>query len=128
MSKSVFPLTQTVELGEEKIVVSKLPLGKYAQLVLALKNMPKGVVAELSSIDTSDNDATLQSLLGLIGEAWGQIIEVLAIGTGMDKERLENDPSIGLDGGVALFVAVYEVNNLQGVISNVKNVFNRPKA
>jgi hypothetical protein len=46
----------------------------------------------------------------------------------MDKERLENDPSIGLDGGVALFVAVYEVNNLQGVIANVKNVFNRPKA
>ncbi|MDC3413959.1 hypothetical protein [Terrihalobacillus insolitus] len=115
--------TIVVELSSgEKIEVKKLPLGEYAKLMLALKNMPTNVMNEFQNIDTSDNDATIQAMFGIFGEAWGQVIDILAIGTGIDRDRLETDPDIGLDGGIELFLAVYEVNNLKGVVNKVKNL------
>lgn len=107
----------------ESIEVKKLPLGQYAKLMIALKQMPTSVMSELQNIDTEDNDATIQALFGVFGEAWGQILDIIAIGSGVDRDRIENDPDIGIDGGVELFVAIYEVNNLKGVVSKVKNLF-----
>jgi hypothetical protein len=121
------PKTVEVTLGEEKIVVKKLPLGKYAQLMFTLQNMPKGVVKEFQNIKTEDGQATAQAIFGIFGQAWGQVLDILAIGSGIDKERIENDETIGLDGGVELFLAIWEVNNLEGVFNSVKNGFNRPK-
>lgn len=120
------PKSKTVVIGDnEKIEIKKLPLGKYAQLMLALKNMPTSVMTELQAIDTTNNDATIQALFGLFGQAWGQILEIISIGSGIDVDRLENDESIGLDGGVELLLAIYEVNNLDKVIAQVKNAINR---
>jgi hypothetical protein len=109
----------------EKVVVKKLPLGKYAQLMLALKKLPTTIVNDLQNIDTANEDALFSTLFGIFGEAWGQVIEIIAIGSGIDADRLENDETIGLDGGVALFLAIYEVNNLEKVVSQVKNAINR---
>ena len=123
--KKALPKYKIVVIGEEEIKIEKLPLGKYAELMLALKNVPTDIMTDLQSIDTKDEDATVQALFGLFGKAWGQILEILAIGSGIDKERIENDPEIGLDGGIELFLAIYEVNNLEKVIKQVKNAFNR---
>ncbi|WP_427036505.1 hypothetical protein [Cytobacillus pseudoceanisediminis] len=125
--KKALPKTIVVELGEEKFEIQKLPLGKYAELMLALKNMPTSVVSELQSLDTKNEEAMIQAIFGLFGQAWGQVLDIIAIGSGIDKDRIENDPTIGLDGGVELFLAIYEVNNLEKVVSQVKNAFNRPK-
>lgn len=124
--EKALPQTINVELGEETIEISKLPLGKYAQLMLALKNMPTSVMSEFQTIDTENDEATIQAVFGLFGQAWGQVLDILAIGSGIEKDRIENDPTIGLDGGVALFLAIYEVNNLGKVIKQVKNAMNRP--
>lgn len=115
-------VTVTLSNGE-KIEVQKLALGKYAKLMMILKDMPAGILSEIQKIDTEDNDATVQALLGIVGSAWGQVIDVIALGSGMDRERIENDPSIGIDGGIDLFVAIVEVNNLKGVVSKAKNLF-----
>ena len=123
--QKALPKTVEVQIGDETIKVEKLPLGKYAQLMLALKNMPSNVVKDLQSIDTSDEDATISAIFGVFGQAWGQILEILSIGSGISKDRIENDPAIGLDGGVALFLAIYEVNNLDKVVNQVKNAINR---
>lgn len=123
--KNALPKYKIVVIGEEEIKIEKLPLGKYAELMLALKNVPTDIMSDLQNIDTQDEEATIQALFGLFGKAWGQILEILAIGSGIDKERIENDPEIGLDGGIELFLAIYEVNNLEKVVKQVKNVFNR---
>jgi len=117
-----------VTLGNEKHVVEKLALGRYAQLLLALKNLPTGALKEMQSIDTENEEESIQAIIGLIGSSWGSVLEIIAIGSGIEKDRIENDSSIGLDGGIALFVAIFEVNNLQGVVKQVKNLFNRPTA
>jgi hypothetical protein len=123
--EKALPKTKTVVLGEEKIEIKKLPLGKYAELMIVLKNLPFSVIKEMQAIDTSNEEATIQALFGLFGQAWGQVLEILAIGSGIDKDRIENDPEIGLDGGIELFLAIYEVNNLQKVVNQVKNAINR---
>lgn len=113
-----------VELSNgEKVEVKKLPLGQYAKLMIALKNLPSNVVGELQSMDTANEDTMIQTIFGIFGESWGQLLEIIAIGSGVDKDRLENDPDIGLDGGIELFAAIYEVNNLNGVVTTAKNLF-----
>ena len=126
--EKVIPMSKTVTLSDgSTVVVNKLALGKYAQLLTALKNMPSSVMGELANIDTQAEEMAIQGIIGLIGTAWGQVIDVIAIGSGVEKERIENDPIIGLDGGVDLLVAIIEVNNLAVVIGNLKNAFNRSK-
>lgn len=116
-----------VKLGDEKHTVEKLPLGKYVKLISALQGLPAGVVKDLQSIDTDNEEESVQALIGLVAGSWDSVLDILALGSGVDKDRIENDPEIGLDGGIELFLAIYEVNNLSAVFSKVKNVFSRPK-
>ena len=121
------PVSKQVTIGDEVVHVCKLPLGQYGKLLIALKKVPGSVMTDLQGMDTDDNNAIIGALLGVFGEAWGQIIDIISIGSGIDKERLENDPAIGLDGGIELFMAIWEVNNLGNVFSSVKNVLTRVK-
>ncbi|WP_033829094.1 hypothetical protein [Bacillus andreraoultii] len=121
------PKTRVVYIGDEKVEIKKLPLGKYAELMLALKNIPSDVIKDLESIDAENEDMAIQAVFGLFGKAWGQVLDILSIGSGIDRERLENDPEIGLDVGVELFLAIYEVNNLESVVKNVKNLIKNRK-
>lgn len=121
-------VSKKVVIGEEEIIVQKLPLGQYSKLILALRNMPSGIVNDLQGIDTENEDESITAIINLFGQSWGQILEVISIGSGVDKDRIENDPAIGLDGGVELFLAIYEVNNLNKVFKQIKNAMNRSKA
>lgn len=124
MERKVIGTSKIVELSNgEKVEVKKLPLGEYAKLMFVLKKLPTNIMSEFLNIDTTDNEAAISAMFGIFGEAWGQILEILSIGTGIDKERLANDPAIGLDGGIELLIAVIEVNNLKEVIKKGKNLF-----
>lgn len=125
--QKLLPKTKIVYIGAEKIEIKKLPLGKYAELMLALKNIPTEVMKDLEDIDASNEDMAIQAIFGLFGKAWGQVLDILSIGSGIERERLENDPDIGLDVGVELFLAIYEVNNLESVVKNVKNLIQNRK-
>lgn len=116
-----------IELGNEKHTVEKLPLGKYVKLISALKGLPASALKDIQEIDTENEEETIQALIGLVASSWDSVLEILALGSGIDKDRIENDPNIGLDGGIQLFIAVYEVNNLESVFKQVKNAFSRPK-
>lgn len=120
--ENVLPLIEAVELANGEIVeVKKLPLGEYARLLLLLKNLPSGVVQEFQKLDTKDDEQFVQVMFGVFAEAWEQVIEIISIGSGIDKDRLKTDNVIGLDGGVDLFMAIYKVNNLQRVVKTAKN-------
>ncbi len=119
------PAVKEVVIGDEVIKIEKLPLGEYSKLFLALKNLPGRILTDLQGLDTEDNEEMIPFVFSLFAEAWEQVIEILAIGSGIDKERLKNDPAIGLDGGLELFIAIWEVNNLNKVVGTLKNVMAR---
>lgn len=109
-----------VELGEEKIVVKKLALGKYAKVLGILKNV-KMDFGKFQNLNTDDAQSMIHFFLEMIETSWEHVIEIIAVGTGIDKERLKEDETIGLDGGIQLLFAVWEVNNLGNVVKSTKN-------
>lgn len=122
---AALPTSKVVKIGDEEIKVEKLALGKYAKLLLVLREAPTTILSELQSLEGKSNEESLQVMLGMFGNAWGQILDIIALGSGIDRKRLEEDNTIGLDGGIQLFLAIYEVNNLASVFKTVKNQFSR---
>lgn len=123
---NIIPHEKEVVLGDKVHKISKLPLGQYAKILLVLKKLPGSVLTDFQKVDTNNEEELFQILFGTVADVWEQVIEIIAIGSGIDKHTLETDTSIGLDGGMDLFVAIWEVNNLASVFSSVKNLKTRP--
>lgn len=124
---SIIPKVQEVIVGETVVTIARLPLGKYAKVLLILKGLPGGVLKDLQALEGANDEALIATLFGVMAEAWEQVIEIISLGSGLDKDQIANDPEIGLDGGVALLMAIWEVNNLASAFTSVKNALSRNK-
>lgn len=107
--------TQTVKLDNGAIEVAKLPIGKYAELLKAIKELPKHV----KGFENKPNDEIFAMLPNVIGEALPDFIEILTIATPLKKEDVEQ---MGLDEVTRVVVAIVEVNNFREVYDNIKKV------
>lgn len=123
--KNVLAMGTEVEIGGVGYEVNKLALGKYAKVLLILKTMPTKVLTDMSNMDKNDEGSFINAVCGAAAEAWEQVVEIISIGSGIDKETITNDPAIGLEGGVVLLMAIWEVNNFQSVFNIVKNAIPR---
>lgn len=107
--------TIKVKLDEKTVEISKLPLGKYADLLKALKQLPR----LLKDFQGKSNDEIVERLPIIIGESFDDFIGILVIATDLQPEELK---LLGLDEVVRLILAVFEVNNYQEVYKNIKKV------
>jgi len=111
--------TITVQTDAGEIQIAKLPIGRYAELLKAIKELPKHV----KGMDKMTNDEILAMLPTLIGEALPDFIGILTIATPLKAEQIE---AMGLDEVTRVVLAVVEVNNYREVYDNVKKVMARP--
>lgn len=107
--------TKKVQLDNKTITVKKLPLGKYAELLSALDELPKKV----SGLEGLSNDEIFANLPKLLAEALPEVIKVLCIATELDEKEVNE---MGLDEVTRIVVAVAEVNNFREVFDNLKNL------
>ena len=107
--------TIDVKLDNKTVKISKLPLGKYAELLGALEDIPK----TLGKFDGLSNDDFMAQLPKLITVALPDVIGIIAIATPLSKDEIEE---LGLDEVVDLVVAIAEVNNYKKVFSNIKKL------
>lgn len=114
---------------KEKVVhVAKVPLGKAAALGEVLGTIPakiqqlrenERIRAFLENTDLDNMPLTdlalklLEFLPELLAAAADTIIELLVVGTGLDREELENE--VGLDEAAELLAAVLTVNNVESL-------------
>lgn len=105
--------TTIVDLDGKKITIEKLPLGKYAELLKAIKELPKHV----DKFKDLDSAQALVILPTLIGESLPDFLRILEIATPLTAEEINE---LGLDGAVKLVLAVIEVNNYQQVYQMAK--------
>ena len=112
--------SQTVQLDNQTIEVAKLPIGKYAELLKAVKELPKHV----KGLSGKQNDEIFGMLPTLVGEALPDFIEILTIATPLKKEEVEE---MGLDEVTRVVIAIIEVNNFREVFDNIKKVTARPE-
>lgn len=107
--------TIKVKLDEITVEVSKLPLGKYAELLRAIRELPK----HIKELQGKDNDAIVEVLPALIAESLPDVVNILTIATPLKNEEIE---FLGLDEITRLIVAIWEVNNYSEVFKNIKKV------
>ena len=111
--------TITVKLEDRTIEIARLPLGRYGELLKALKELPK----RIPGLANKSNDLILQELPVLIGEAFPDFINILTIAAPLTREEVE---ALGLDEVTRIILAVVEVNNYKEVYENIKKAFARP--
>ena len=108
-----------VKLDDRTVVVKKLPLGRYAELLKALKKLPEN----LGGLDKMKEDEIFRKLPTLIAGALPDCIDMLAIATPLTVDELN---TLGLDEAVELFLAVIKVNNYQDIYGKVKKALAQP--
>jgi len=130
--KDVSILTGTEE--EQIVVVKKLPLGRAVELSHVIESVParlreitdnSKVQEFLGGFDPDKMEAAefgialVEFLPTLINVALDLVIELLAVGTGLKEDLLEQ---IGLDEAAELLVAIFEVNNIQAIWGNFQKL------
>ena len=130
--KDVSILTGTEE--EQVVAVKKLPLGRAVELSHVIESIPARLqeITDNSKVQeflkSADPDkmgaaefgtALVEFLPTLINVALDLVIELLAVGTGLKKDLLEQ---IGLDEATELLVAIFEVNNIQAIWGNFQKL------
>lgn len=102
-----------LESLKKEIEVEKLPLGKYADLLKALKRFPQ----KAQGLSTLDNNAIIQMLPELIGDALPDFIAMLEIATPLTKEEIEK---LDFYETTQLTLAVFEVNKYKEAYELIK--------
>lgn len=123
-----------IEDGQEKterVTVAKAPLGKWKQLTESINNLLEVLPEVLKKKGVDDPEKYIeqmgvQDFVVLIPDmlefAVDEIINVLAIGTGLSTEYIEE--KVGLDETIDLLEAVVEVNGLARAVEKGKNLKN----
>lgn len=112
--------TLKIKLDNKTIEVSKLPIGKYAELLKALKELSKSV----NSKGGFDPDKAMEQLPEVIANNIPEALNLLAIATPLTVEELNE---LGLDELVRIVVGIFEVNNYKEVYEQVKKAIAQPK-
>lgn len=111
--------TIQIKLENKEVTIKKLPLGKYAELLGALDELPK----HLGSFDSLSTDALMAQLPKLIAVALPDVIKVVSIATDLTPDEVAE---LGLDEVVKIVVALIEVNNYKEVIDTIKKLTAQP--
>lgn len=114
------PKTVVVNLDSGPHEVKKLPMGKYAELLQKLDNVPD-LFEALSKLDTNDTANMLVSLRDMLVRSWGDLVGIVSCATGVPDDTLNNE--VGLDEAVDLVMAAIEVNNFLSIKEKLVKVF-----
>lgn len=108
-----------VIINDRKVVVKKMPLGKYAEVFSALRELPK----HLSKIDETSNEEWIEQIPNLISVALPEVAKIVSVASGVPAKELEEE--VGLSEFTELVIAIIEVNDVEKVIENVKKLLVR---
>ena len=111
--------SKSIKLEDKsEIVISALPLGKYAELLNCLEEIPKQL-AGLTPDQTKDTSVFITALPKLIANSLPEFVKIFTIATPLTKEKAEN---LSLDEAVLVLEAVVDVNNYSALLEKAKKV------
>lgn len=110
MTKSI-----KVKVEDREIEIKKLPIGRYAELLKSIKELPKHLVG----LDKLDKDTVLEKIPELLGVATPDLVSIISIATEIDPEIVV---TYGLREITDLLVAIIEVNEYGEVYEKIKKV------
>lgn len=108
MTKSI-----KVKVEDREIEIKKLPIGRYAELLKSIKELPKHLVG----LDKLDKETVLEKIPELLGVATPDLVSIIAIATEIEPEVVL---TYGLREITDLLVAIIEVNEYGEVYEKIK--------
>lgn len=111
---------KTIKLENKELIIKKLPLGKYAELLKAVEKLP----LEINSIAGLSNQDLLPKIPAIIGNCYPDIQKLFNIATDLTIEEIDQ---IGLAEAVDIFIAIYEVNDYKSIFDKIKKNFIQKK-
>lgn len=116
--------TITVKTEHGNVVVHKMPLADYAELLKALDNVPKQLGAIFGGMDDEllakmSNVDYLALLPQILAGSWGDLIKVVSIPTDKDAEFMAK---LDLPDAVDVVAAILELNDIHRIIAAVKKI------
>jgi hypothetical protein len=108
-------------INDKTYEISKIPLGKYPELLAKIKGMPK----KLMNTEGLNNETFFELLPTLVQEYLPEVIDIVTVATPIPKEEVEN---MGLYELVDVVVTIIEVNKFIETYQRIKKVTNRPVA
>jgi len=113
--------SKTIKINGKDVVLKKLPLGKYAAILGALKKLPE----KLGQFGEISNKKVIQSLPSMISDSLPELLQVLSIASDIPVEELETE--YGLDDVTVLLQGIFEVNDFTLVKKNIQNLLKMAK-
>jgi hypothetical protein len=107
-------------INDKLVVIKKLPLKKYADLLAAFKELPQ----HFDLFEGKSTDEIVQNLPIIITTAYPDAVRIIQIATDMNEEDIE---AMGLDDLVQIIEALMKVNNYSSVYSAIKKMMAQMK-
>lgn len=104
-----------VKLDTKSVTVRKIPIGKYPELLIKLRELPK----YLGEFEGLNKNELFEKLPEIVIKAFPDVLSLIGYATDVDDAELKE---LGLDEVVDLIAAVIEVNNFIGVWEKVKKI------
>lgn len=112
--------TIKVKTDKRVIEVSKLPIGKYAQLLNSIEELPK----HISGLDSLSEETIISKAPQLIAACLPDVIKIITIATDATEEEVQE---WGLEEATNVLLAILEVNKYKNVYENIKKAFSQQK-
>jgi hypothetical protein len=113
-------IAKSIEMAKtvRGVEVRRAAFGQYLKIIDRLRKTP-GELKEILRVPmaTATLPQTIDALLGIAPELF---LDEFAQLSGVPRERLENDPEIGLDGLYEIVRAWVEINNIKDFINAVR--------
>lgn len=101
--------------GGVTVEISKLPIGKYAELLKALKQLP----GKLGSFTSLDPQSIIKELPNIIADSLDDVVKIIAIATPLNEDQVQD---LGLSEIVEIMIGIFEANDYSKVIEQIKKV------
>lgn len=102
-------------INGELVIVAKLPLKKYAELLGAFEELPK----HLDLVSNKSQAEVLTNLPQLLSVCYPDVVRILTIATTLTAEKVD---AMGLDDLASVVEAILEVNNYAEIYNKIKKI------
>lgn len=115
--------TVTIQTEQGDVVVKKLALAEYAELIRALRKLP-GELAQLfqSGKDVSEMSVLFAELPEIVADSFPDFVAILAAGCDKDEEFINK---LDLADALEIIEAILTINNYQKIVATVKKIMAR---
>ena len=111
--------SKVLMLNEKEVEIKKIPIGRFAELMLAVEDLPSLVTKSISleELENLNEELIITKLPSLLANAQDDIFKLVSVASGVD-----NIEELDFEEFFDIVTAVIELNNIQAIVGKVKNL------